>query len=702
MRRGLRVMALAGLVGGLGAAASLSEIGFTLEEEIGLGWLFQLRGARPAPPEAVVVRFDRDALARLRDLPAADAWPQPLKDCRQRFGGLDRLREARTLDRLPRAVHACLVRELTRRGAATIAFDIAFREDPSREEGVPALAEAMRAHGRVILLEKAIRDSRAAPHVQADLLEGRPHAALTAAAAATASFLLPQPRTDARVHQFWTRNPALALPTQLPMRALEVAALPALQRLAAGMGAPLPADLPAAEALLRATGWLRPWSETSPTPPLPSGGNEARALQALVRAYRGPEGHYLNFYGPPGTLPSLSAADLLLSGQVPPPDLSGRTVFVGYQELAVPQAGDSFPTVFQSPAGVDLSGVEIAATAFTNLLHGETLRALPEGARVLLVALLGAGFTLASCLGMVGRGLVATLTLAAAYAGVAVACFALGNLWLPMVVPLLGLLPAAIGLGQAVRYRGAARWLTVYTPRPVSRHLLQGREFATARPQRREVTVMMTDIAGFTALAERTTPEALTEFVNRHFTLLTRCVEAEGGTVAQFIGDSMMAFWGAPVPQPDHAARACRTALAIAEALACDQERHAVPGGPQVRLRIGVNTGEVTAGNVGAPGRCHYGIVGDAVNTTQRIEQLAKQICPDGPPVAILVSAVTRAHAGDAFDFVDAGSHAVRGREGAVRIYRLAGRRDEAASLRPAPLPDGRAAALPRLVPAHG
>ncbi|HEX6012378.1 MAG TPA: adenylate/guanylate cyclase domain-containing protein [Geminicoccaceae bacterium] len=185
------------------------------------------------------------------------------------------------------------------------------------------------------------------------------------------------------------------------------------------------------------------------------------------------------------------------------------------------------------------------------------------------------------------------------------------------------------------------------------------------------MTVMLTDIVGFTTLAERSTPEAVTEFVNRHFTMLTRCVEAEGGTVAQFIGDSVMAFWGAPDPQPDHAARACRTALAIARALQAENALRRRQDAPPVRMRIGVNTGEVTAGNVGAPGRSNYGIVGDAVNTTQRIEQLAKEVCPDGLTAAVLVSATTRAQAGHGFAFTDAGAHAVRGRQELVRIFRL-------------------------------
>jgi class 3 adenylate cyclase len=272
---------------------------------------------------------------------------------------------------------------------------------------------------------------------------------------------------------------------------------------------------------------------------------------------------------------------------------------------------------------------------------------------------------------MVWRGLLATLALATAYGAVVFAGFVGWQLWLPVVVPLLGLLPLAIGLGQAVHYLGAARWLGVYVPRQVSQHLLKGDEFAAARPQRRELTIMLTDIVGFTTLAERDTPEAVTAFVNRHFTMLTRCVEAEGGVVGQFTGDSIIAFWGAPDPRPDHAARACRTALAIAAALKAENGQRQTRGEPPIRMRIGINTGEVTAGNVGAPGRSSYGIVGDVVNATQRIEQLAKAICHDRPTAAILVSGRTRTQAGEGFTFVEMGVHALRGRQEMMQIHRL-------------------------------
>ncbi len=693
MRRGLRLFALAGLVGGLGLAVSGSPIGFGLEEEWGLPGLFALRGIRPAPNEALVVRFDRDTLARLRALPAdPDDWPEPLRACAARHGGVERLGDATSLERLPRVVQACLVEELTRRGAAVIAFDIAFRPDPSRETGVPAFAEAVGRHGAVILLERAVREWLPATRgqsttnaLQTEVLEG-PHEALAQAAIATAPWVLP--RGSEQVHQFWAFNPALPSPVQLPARALEVLALPALGRLAASTGQPLAAAGTPAEMLARRTGWFRAQAAAH------DGGisefelagltaDDARTLAALQHVYRGANGYYLNFYGPSGTFPSLSAADLLIpepGHATSPVDLNGRAVFVGWQELTVPQAPDSYPTAFRSREGVDLSGVEIAATAFGNLLHGETLRGPPEWARLAMVALLGFTLTLASCFGTVWRGVAATLTLAATYAAGVAASFVLWNFWLPIAVPLLLVLPLAVLAGQVVHYLGAARWLGVYAPRQVTRQLLQGHEREASRPRRLEVTVMITDIADFTSLAEHSTPEAVTEFVTGHFTLLNRCVEAEGGTAAQFIGDGMMAFWGAPDPQPDHAARACRAALAIAASI---EDANARPNARlPTRLRIGINTGLVTVGNVGAPGRSNYGIVGDTVNTTQRIEQLAKQICTDDATVTVLVSARTRAQAGGGLTFDDAGAHPVKGRQEPVPIFRLDTSRP-ASSVRP-------------------
>ena len=217
LRRGLRLFALAGLVGGLGLAVSVNSTVFGLEEDWGLPGLFALRGARPAPVEAVVVRFDRDTLARLRALPTdAASWPEPMRGCVLQHGEVPMFAGVTSMERVPRVVQACLVEELTRRQAAVIAFDIAFRPDPAREAGVPAFADAIRRHGAVILLERAVREWLPATRgqstttaLQTEVLEG-PHAALAQAAIATAPWLLP--RGSEQVHQFWAFNPALPSP----------------------------------------------------------------------------------------------------------------------------------------------------------------------------------------------------------------------------------------------------------------------------------------------------------------------------------------------------------------------------------------------------------------------------------------------------------------------------------------------------------
>ena len=224
--------------------------------------------------------------------------------------------------------------------------------------------------------------------------------------------------------------------------------------------------------------------------------------------------------------------------------------------------------------------VEIAATAFANLLHGETLVGPPGWARTILVLVLGCAFMLASCPGTAWRGSVATFALAAAYGAVAslvcgLAAVAAGR------CPLLGLLPACHWPWPGHSLSGCRALARRLRARQVSQHLLKAGGFAAARPQRRELTIMLTDIVGFTTLAERATPEAVTAFVNRHFTMLTHCVEAEGGVVGQFTGDSVMAFWGAPDPRPDHAARACRTALAIAAALKAENGQRQTRGEPR-------------------------------------------------------------------------------------------------------------------------
>lgn len=216
----------------------------------------------------------------------------------------------------------------------------------------------------------------------------------------------------------------------------------------------------------------------------------------------------------------------------------------------------------------------------------------------------------------------------------------------------------------------AAHWFETYVPRRlVQRLMAQGA--AAAAQESRNVTVMFTDIAGFTALAERLSAAETAAFLNQHFALVASCVEAEAGTIDKFIGDAVMAFWGAPEQQPDHAGRACRAALAIARAVAMDNAARAASGLERVTVRIGVHTGPAVVGNIGAPGRMNYTVVGDTVNIAQRLEALAAEYASDpGGSVALASGATVEAtQNGQAFQPV--GTHRLRGRDHPIAIYRL-------------------------------
>ena len=209
-----------------------------------------------------------------------------------------------------------------------------------------------------------------------------------------------------------------------------------------------------------------------------------------------------------------------------------------------------------------------------------------------------------------------------------------------------------------------------YVPRDLVRRLMAQGDKGLA-PEERIVTVLFTDIAGFTSLAERLPAPETAAFLNEHFRLLATCVEAEEGTIDKFIGDSLMAFWGAPEAQPDHAARACRAARAMAAAIIADNRHRREQGLEPVRIRLGVHSGPAIVGNIGAPGRINYTIVGDAVNTAQRIEDIAKEHMAKEDEAIVLASesVLQLADASCAAQLM--GQYTLRGRRGATNIFRL-------------------------------
>jgi adenylate cyclase len=213
------------------------------------------------------------------------------------------------------------------------------------------------------------------------------------------------------------------------------------------------------------------------------------------------------------------------------------------------------------------------------------------------------------------------------------------------------------------------RAFALYVPRDLMRHLLARGDPAAMASETREVTVLFTDIVGFTGRTEQLSAEDTANFLNNHFALLSQCIEAERGTIDKFIGDAAMALWNATEPQPDHALRAVRTAVAIRAALGADNARQRSP----VRLRIGLHSGPVVVGNIGSSTRMNYTVVGDTVNTASRIESLGRTLLPDAE-VAVLLSAATAATLPATLPVTSLGCHRLRGRDAPTEVLALGDR----------------------------
>jgi len=188
----------------------------------------------------------------------------------------------------------------------------------------------------------------------------------------------------------------------------------------------------------------------------------------------------------------------------------------------------------------------------------------------------------------------------------------------------------------------------------------------------RTLTVMFADIAGFTGLSERL-GDRIIPLLSSYLDTMSREVSGNGGTIDKFIGDAVMAFWGAPAANADHAADACRAALACQQAL-----RHsglADDNGRPLRVRIGVNSGDMLVGNIGSEFRLNYTVIGDAVNIASRLEGANKEYGTD-----VIIGEATRRLAGDRIQVRELDRLTVYGREGGIAIYELLAMTDAGAA----------------------
>jgi adenylate cyclase len=218
------------------------------------------------------------------------------------------------------------------------------------------------------------------------------------------------------------------------------------------------------------------------------------------------------------------------------------------------------------------------------------------------------------------------------------------------------------------RAKTATRALGKYVPVDLVRRLFEANAEPVLGGELCEVSLMFTDIEGFTSLAERLSPDALARALGAYLEAMTRGVTSTAGTVDKFIGDAVMAFWNAPTPVSDHAVRACRAALACQKATAALYASEAWSGLAPLFTRFGLHTARVMVGHFGAPERLSYTALGDGVNLAARLEPLCKQY-----GVAVLASEaiVEQARSVMAFRLVD--RVAVKGKSQSVRVYELLG-----------------------------
>ncbi|HWZ68786.1 MAG TPA: adenylate/guanylate cyclase domain-containing protein [Stellaceae bacterium] len=382
----------------------------------------------------------------------------------------------------------------------------------------------------------------------------------------------------------------------------------------------------------------------------------------------------INCRGPPRTFPTFSFADLL-AGRVAPENLSGRIVLIGASFVG---SGDSYAQPFGNTL---MPGVERIANVIDTIISRDFIGAPSGGWRVAVMAVILLVAALAGAMTEFLPTRFAALAGAApiaAWAATAQLAFA-KNLWLPLIEPVAALATAAATVllfrywvVDRVGRRIRSAFCHYLAPSLVEQLVDSGAELRLGG-ERREVTIMFADLSGFTALSTRLSPEELMALTNSYHALMVEAVEAFGGYVNQFVGDAVMAIFGAPVPNPDHAACAARAALRVVASVMqakADADRRGVPG---YAVKIGINSGPAVVGNVGAPERYNYTAVGETVNIAARLEGV-----PEDYGCRIVVGPNTAAAIGDRFVICELDWIKVKGKDTAFSVYQLIGEKSAA------------------------
>lgn len=360
--------------------------------------------------------------------------------------------------------------------------------------------------------------------------------------------------------------------------------------------------------------------------------------------------YLIEYLGPRATFDTRSYYQALEPGLLPTGFFKGKIVLIGRSVRTAVELSGSQSDMFNSPFSVIddadrlIPGVEVQANLISNQLTGGGLKPVDSAVGLALVVVLLA------VLGLVGMrahpSVTATMAvlLAVGVWLLSYGLFAVHHLWLEPLVPVASV-AAVYGSAMLLNYVASRRralqmraMFSQYVPEEVVARLVERPDLLKLGGEARELTLMFTDLANFTTMSERLTAEATVEVLTEYFNVMTPIIHRYGGTVDKFIGDAVMAFWGAPLADSQHAEHAVRAAIDMQTAMRALAERLTNRGLPSISMRIGVHTGRVVVGNIGSLSRFSYTVIGDAVNLAARLEGANKAF-----GTGILVSDATAA-----------------------------------------------------------
>ena len=398
------------------------------------------------------------------------------------------------------------------------------------------------------------------------------------------------------------------------------------------------------------------------------------AAPGLVHIPPLPDGAMMRYAGPDHTFPYISFYQALDADKYLPPDaFRDQVVLVGRDIRADVDAraaqADLFATPFTSETGALMPGVELHANFLETAFAGSWIRPVPLSWSAGLVLLVVVLCTLVMRRWRPVVGAAWVLGLVAVLAGLDYALFRRWGLWLPVLAAMASAVTMYVACNaiafvvEQARRAEIRRAFSLYVSPEVVDHVMAHPDKLALGGERREVTMMFTDLAGFTTLTEVLGPEQVTQILNLHFSRATAIVKRHRGAVNRFIGDAIMAMWGAPVDDPQQAANACRAAVEMQRDMEELRAELARRGLPPIHMRVGLHSCSAVIGNLGSSDRFDYTAIGDGVNLAARLEGVNKLY-----GTGILLTRETAERAGDAVAFRPVDRVIVKGKTEPVEI----------------------------------